>query len=354
MKNINKPYIIGETAFHHEGELDFLIELIDQAADLGLDAIKFHTLFDIQDYIVAKHEAIPILEKISLTKESAETAINHALKKGLEAIVLCNDVQGVDWVIEKGFDLRAIELHSTGLNDLFLLEKAAKFDNTVILGIGGSTLDEVKFAVDFLIDRGKDDILLMHGFQNYPTEYSDIYLDRIEKFGQLFDLPMGYADHTDPANEHNEWLSVLGLTKGAFVIEKHFTTRFGEKRIDAQSAISVDQMKKVKNLAQVVYETLGTKNPLSYSFAELKYGNTGPMKKAPVARTPIAVGEEITLEKIAFKRTVESSNIQQKDILKLIGLKANQDIPQDGIVDFSKVEFEFVVADTSQFKNTKK
>lgn len=354
MRNIKKPYIIGETAFHHEGEIDFLLELIDEASRLGLDAIKFHMLFDINDYFVHDHEGIPVIEKISLSKELVEKAVRYARSKNLDIILLCNDVEAVDWALTNKFDLKALEIHATGLNDIFLLEKVSAFDKTVILGVGGSTIDEVKFAVDYLNERGKNDILLMHGFQNYPTAYTDVFLERIEKFSKLFDLPMGYADHTDPNNENNEWMSVLGLTKGAFVIEKHFTTKFGEKRIDAQAAVSIAQMNKIKELADVVYQALGTSQPLSYSMAELKYGNTGPMKKAPVARVAIAEGEKISLDKIAFKRTKESANIQQKDILKLIGLTAKKNISADEIIDYSKVNFEFVVADTSQFKNTSK
>lgn len=354
MKNITAPYIIGETAFHHEGEIDFLLELIDEANKIGVDAIKFHALFDVHDYFANDHEGIPVIEKITLSENQMGQAVNYARLKNLDVVLLCNDVAAAKWALEHQTEVKAIEIHATGLNDVFLLEQASLFDKTVILGIGGSTIDEVKFAIDYLNERGKSDILLMHGFQNYPTDYQDIFLQRIEKFGKLFDLPMGYADHTDPSNEHNEWISVLGLTKGAFVIEKHFTTKIGEKRIDAQAAISTTQMSKVKELAQILYQTLGLSQPLKYSLPELKYGNTGPMKKAPVARMPIAKGDKISLENVAFKRTTHSSTIQQKDILKFVGLTVNKDLALDEIIDFSKVNFEFSVADTSQFKNTTK
>ena len=52
-----------------------------------------------------------------------------------------------------------------------MLAKASYFKNTVIIGTGGSTLDEIDYAINYLKQKGKDDIFLMHGFQNYPTEY---------------------------------------------------------------------------------------------------------------------------------------------------------------------------------------
>jgi len=37
---IKEPYIIGETAYHHEGDIDYLYKMIDAIAELGLDAVK--------------------------------------------------------------------------------------------------------------------------------------------------------------------------------------------------------------------------------------------------------------------------------------------------------------------------
>lgn len=353
--NINNyPYIVGETAFHHEGEMDFLEELIKAAADIGVNAIKFHALFNIHDYFVKTHEAIPLLQKISLSEKQIEQAVNLARSLNLEVVLLCNDNNAIKWALQHQEKIAAIEIHSTGLNDIFLLNDAAKFSNVVILGVGGSSIDEVKFAIDFLNEHGKKNILLMHGFQSYPTNYEDIFLERIEKYKQLFNLPMGYADHTDPLDKNNEWLSVMGIAKGALVIEKHFTTRFGEKRIDAQSAISIEQLIRVKQNAQTLFSAMGLNQPLYFSSAELNYGQTGPNKKALVAKTTIAKGEEISLQNVAFKRTKDITGIMQKDALKLIGLKAKQAIEQDEIIDFSKVEFRFKAVDFSQFKNTNK
>lgn len=354
MINISKPYIIGETAFHHEGEKDFLYELIDVASNLGLDAIKFHSILDLDDYFVKNHDGYEVIEKIILSKELLLDVIEYANKKNLDVVLLCNDRKSLEWANENHHLIKMIEIHATGINDVFLLDRASKFPKTVIIGTGGGTLDEINFAVKYLNSQGKKDILLMHGFQNYPTNYEDICLERIERLKNLFNLPVGYADHTDPLDENNEWLSVLGLTKGALVIEKHFTTKFGEKRIDAQSAVSIEQMKKIVELSNVVYKSLSLNNPFNYSDAELKYGETGPMKKALVANTFIKKGETITEDKVAFKRTMKSSNIAQKDFINMIGFVAKEDIQLDEIIDYNKVSYAETVVDTSQFKNTNK
>lgn len=350
----NTAYLIGETAFHHQGDKDFLKELIDHGSDAKVDAIKFHLLMDLDAYFVKNHDAYSALEQWLLSPSEWEEVIRYNEAKGLDSIVLCNDPASVDFVLSyKGTSINAIELHATGLNDYLLLQKAAKFKGTVILGVGGSTIDEISFAIDMLNELGQEDIFLMYGFQNYPTRYEDVNLDKMIKLKQLFDLPVGYADHTDPNNEYNEVISTLGVSMGINVCEKHFTHAIGEQRIDAQSAISLEQLKKVRSLMDIIVTCKGH-GSLKMSDGELAYGNTGPMKKAIVARRKIEKGEEIVLENIAFKRTNEGTYILQSFLPKLIGLKANKDIEADAFIDFSNVDYEFKKTDSSQFNANKK
>jgi len=349
----NKPYLIGETAQHHQGDKTFLKTLIDYGSDAKIDAIKFHLLFNIDDYFVKNHEAYEIVNDWVLNEEDWNEIVGYSEAKGLDSVILCNDPQSVDFAINyKGSSIKAIELHATGLNDYLLLQKAAKFQGTVILGVGGSSIDEISFAVDMLNELGQHDIFLMYGFQNYPTRYEDVNLKKMIKLKGLFDLPVGYADHTDPLNEYNEVISTLGICMGINVCEKHFTHVFGKKRIDSQAAISLDQLKKVRNLMDIITTSIGDGN-LKMSEGELAYGNTGPMKKAIVAEINIKKGETITLDKIGFKRTNESTYMLQYFLPKLIGLKANKDINVDEFIDFSNVAYEFKKADASQFKANK-
>jgi len=352
MKNITKPYIIGETAFHHEGDKKIIKELIFYAKQLKLDAIKFHFTVDLDAYMISTHEAINVLRPWCFSEQDWDEILIKATH--IDIVALCNDLKSIKYAINSKANIVAIELHATGLNDVFLLEEATKFEHTVILGTGGSSLDEIDFAVDYLKSKGKNNILLMHGFQNYPTDFKDIKLDRMNKLSTLFNLPVGYADHTDPLDVNNEYISCLGIANGHNVIEKHFTHKFGEKRIDSQAAISIEQMETVKTIAQITFDTIGANTALVLTPAELKYGNTGPMKKAIVAKHNLPKGTKILLENIAFKRTNDSSSIKQNELYKILGNKTNTEIKQDEIIDLKNVNFSFSINDTSQFNNTKK
>ena len=42
-----------------------------------------------------------------------------------------------------------------------MLKKILDYDGVIILGIGGSTIGEIEYAVDFIKKKGKEDILLI-------------------------------------------------------------------------------------------------------------------------------------------------------------------------------------------------
>lgn len=345
----DRPYLIGETAFHHQGDLNFLKELIDAAENLKLDAIKFHLLLDIEDYMIKDHKAINTLRPWCFEAEQWTEILKYADGKNLDLILLCNDVKSIEWVNQLNIVVRAIEIHATGINDVFLLDKATIFDGTVILGTGGSTINEIQYAVDYLKKHGQNDIFLMHGFQNYPTNPSDIRLSRMKILSDLFQLPVGYADHSDPKDINNTLFSVMGVSMGYNVLEKHYTHKYGEERVDSQSAISIKQLEELKQIMEIAYKVYG-QNPLDMSEAEKKYGDTGPMKKAIVAKRKIAAGTLLTLDNMAFKRTNESTSIKQWQLSELLGLSTRQEIKKDEIIDFSKVYFSFKQNSFDQFK----
>ena len=351
--NILRPYIIGETAYNHEGDIKYLYKMIDDIAELHLNAIKFHMLLNLESYMQKKHPLIKESKKWNFSKNQWSEILNYSNKKGLDIIVLCDDVESIEYILEKNINITAIELHASGLNDYFLLNAVSKFNKQIILGVGGSIIDEINFAIDLLGNKGINNILLMYGFQSYPTKYTDINLSKMIKIRDLFKLPIGYADHTAFDDPNNEIISIMAATMGYNILEKHYTPDYGIERIDYHAAVGKMQMLKIKELMMLALKVYGNGN-LKMSEAELKYGNTGPMKKAVVAKKDIKKGEKLTLDNLWFKRTVEESPIKQNQFLQLIGLRALHDIKEDEIVDFSKVEYKFKKVDLVNFTHVEK
>jgi len=338
-KNILRPYIIGETAYNHEGDIKYLYKMTDDIAELKLNAIKFHMLLNSESYMQKKHPLINEIKKWIFSKNQWNKIIDYSNKKGLDIIVLCDDVESIGYILEKNINVTAIELHASGLNDYFLLNAVSKFNKQIMLGVGGSAIDEIQYAVDFLK-------------KSYPTKYNDINLSKILKIRDLFKLPIGYADHTAFDDPNNEIISIMASMIGINILEKHYTPDYGIERIDYHAAVGKMQMLKIKELMELALKVYGNGN-LKMSKAELEYGNTGPMKKAIVAKKDIKKGEKLSMDNLWFKRTVEESPIKQNQFLQLIGLKALHDIKEDEIIDFTKIEYKFKKVDLENFTHTK-
>jgi N,N'-diacetyllegionaminate synthase len=346
------PYIIAETAYNHEGDIKYLHQMIDEIASLKLDAIKFHLLLDLDSYMKKTHPLYRTVKQWIFTENQWNEIFSHAVKKNLKIIALCDDVESIQYLIRKKKKVAALELHATSLNDFFMLREAVKFEGRIILGIGGSSLNDISYAVDFLRHHGKEDILLMYGFQSYPTNYADINLAKMYTIQNLFDLPVGYADHTGYDDPNNVVISISAALMGFPILEKHYTSDPGKERIDYHAAVGKKQMSCIRELMKIAVQVHGS-GQITLSEPEKAYGNIGPMKKAIVAKRDINKGEKLSLENLWFKRSPEESTVQQKQFLQLLGSKAKMDIKKDEVIDFTKIEYTFKTLNIEQFTKVK-
>ena len=241
---IKEPYIIGEVAYNNEGDIKYLYKMINDIYDLKLDAIKFHLGMYPETRMQKIHPLFEKTKEWNFSKKQWDEIISYCNKKKLDIIALCDDVGSLKYINKK--EVESVEIHSTSLNDLFILEEASKFKGNIILGIGGSTLDEISFAIDFLKNKGKNDITLMYGFQSYPTKYEEINLSKMTKLRDLFNLPIGYADHTGFDDSNNEIISSMAAMMGFNILEKHYTPDYGKERIDYHAAVGKKQMNEIK------------------------------------------------------------------------------------------------------------
>jgi sialic acid synthase SpsE len=347
------PYIIAETAYNHEGDIKYLYKMIDEIASLKLNAVKFHLLLNLDSYMKKSHPLYQKMRQWMFTENQWNEIFSFATKKKLDIVALCDDIESIQYIVSKKKKISSLELHATSINDYFMLAEAAKFDGQIILGIGGSSISDISYAVDFLRHHGKQDILLMYGFQSYPTDYADINLAKMHAIYDLFRLPVGYADHTGFDDPNNTVISIAAALMGFPVLEKHYTPDPGKERIDYHAAVGKKQMSCIRDLMKTALQIHGS-GQITLSEPEKAYGNIGPMKKAIVARRDIKKGEKLSLENLWFKRAPEESTIQQKQFLQLLGSKANVDIKKDDVIDFSKIEYKFKTLNLEQFTNVKK
>lgn len=323
-------YLYTETAFHHEGDKNYLLKLIDETKKSGAKGIKFQVLIELNEFMSSLHSSYEEAKNWILSMDEWREVFAYANKLNLDIVLMPLDIKAFDFVDE--FAIKYIEIHSVSFNDTKLLEKLEEIDIPLIFGIGGRTLLEID---NVITKYSQKEIVLMIGFQSFPSDLNDIKLERIKKLQVLYPkCIIGYADHSSYNDEmaitSNEYAYVLG----ARIFEKHITADEGIDRIDYQSAVSSEKIKTI--IKKVSYlESILNLNPsdvFDMSDKEIVYRNR---QKVPTATRKILTGENISEDMISFKMINNDNAISSHD--EVIGKKTLNDIEIDEIFKYEDI-----------------
>lgn len=326
--------IIAETAWHHEGDFLFMKNLVNEICKkTETDFIKLHITLDLDEYISRDHQSYETLKKWLFTRNQWSEIIQIIRFNNKKILLLLNDTKAVEFAAE--FSPEAVELHSVCLNVPRLqnaiiknIDKGAK----IIIGVGGTLLEEINQAVNNFASR---QVVLMFGFQNYPTKYENINLMKINKIQSIYpDLEFGYADHTSWDEEHNELITLLGAANHMKYIEKHVTSHFGEQRCDFSAAISIKMFNSIHDKIKILMEAYGD-GSLSLNAGELEYSRLGPMKMVPCALRNHKKGDVILMDDFDLIRTSQISDITQVESIKIQGKVLKDNIKKDQVLTWS-------------------
>ena len=300
-----KKKLITETAWHHQGEEPFMFELVGALCSSRTDCVKVHLLMDIDEYMHHDHQLYDTLKGWMLSQKLWEKVFGTIKAAGKELLALCNDRKSIDFALENGAS--GLELHAATAHDLYLLghlmDKVKGSDTKIFIGVGALPLEEV----DALYQKELN-MVMMFGVQNYPTKPENLVLARQKRLMQLFPkADFGYADHTEWNHPDNLLLTLMGGMDKTY-IEKHVTIKPGEKRLDYESAISINQMNRLRDWLDLAEQVEGS-GELLKNWGEAQYGKIGPMRKGMMAARNFASGEPFDMDSIVFKRTSQNSDL---------------------------------------------
>jgi N,N'-diacetyllegionaminate synthase len=317
--------LIAETAWHHDGDFNFFKDLVSTIIkETKADYIKFHITLDVDEYMHIDHPAYIWAKERVFSETQWKEILEMTIVSNKKLMLLFNDKKAIDFGMKYKPEL--VEIHSVCLNDVELLQQlslAVSPETKIVLGVGGSDLYEIENAISVLDKRN---IVLMHGFQNYPTKYTDINFGKILKIMQLNpEYEQGYADHTAWDNENNILITLLGANLGMHYIEKHVTTIYGQERVDWPAAISIEMFNELSEKLDIVKKAFGN-SLLKLNEGEKSYSTFGVNKKAAVLKKDMKKEEVLTKNSFSFKRTEQSSDLSQLDALDNIGQKIIKDL----------------------------
>lgn len=329
-------YVIAEMACAHEGKPDLAHRLVDIAAEARADAVQLQ-LFSVRRLVSPYHPNYAGASRLEIPLTEWPGIIGHAKQRGLH--VWANAFDDNALTVAMSEDVDALKLHSSDLSNPRMLDAVGSTGKPVSLAVGGSTLDEISQAVFRLRERGTTDLILMHGYQGYPTAPQDSRLGFVETLRRLFDCPVGYQDHTDGASELAVILPLVAIAMGACVLEKHYTDNRAGKGTDYEAALDPQDLARFVQLVRETDAAIGDGAVRPLSPAELKYRHM--FKKTIVAACSIKKGEIFTEDMLAFMRA--GSGLLPAEVTKIIGRQSRHDIPQFAtitLVDLLPVEEE--------------
>lgn len=298
LKINNKLYLIAEMACAHDGDIEKAKALIDSAANAGVDAIQLQ-VFSVNHQVIPNHQLHGLLCSLEFQEHSWQEIFAYAKKYDMAVFSFTYDIPSLQLALRLGID--GIKLSSADLSNPEMLEAAAKSGLLITLGTGASTLDEIGIALETIRNAGGEKIVLMHGVQNFPTALEDANLEHIKLLQRVFNLPVGYQDHTDASLEMSKVIDLVALGMGASILEKHITLDRSQKGTDYQAALEPQELKTWVQTMRSASIALGTDQIRPLTESDLTYRKF--QKKSIVASTSILVGDVITRDKVAFLRT---------------------------------------------------
>lgn len=324
--NYKKGIVVAEISANHGRSLKKAVLMMKEIKKCGAEAVKFQTYTPDTLTIDVNNEFF----RVKLSKWKGQTLYQlyrkaftpwgwfKKLKRvsddlGLFFLSTSFDKTAVDFLEELG--VAAHKIASFELNDLPLIEYAAKTGKPLIMSTGMATESEIREAVKTARDAGTKEIMLLKCVSNYPAEPKEMNLATIHDMQKRFGCPVGLSDHTLGIA-----VAAAARSLGAVLIEKHFTMSRKDKTADSFFSIEPDELRELVNSVNTINSALG----------EVRYGATVREKDSRIYRRSlfavrdIRSGEMFTADNIRSIRP--AYGMPPKKLNFVLGKKARVDI----------------------------
>lgn len=326
-------FVIAEAGVNHNGSPDLALALVDQAAEIGADAVKFQTFSadrlvtrtagkaDYQNRTTSPTESQhAMLRRLELDEVTQQSLLVRARERGIQFLSSPFDEESAD-LLER-LDLPVFKIPSGELTNLPYLEHLARKGRPMILSTGMATLGEVEQALETIRTAGDPPTALLHCVTEYPAPYGEINLQAMTTLHRAFGRPVGYSDHTTGME-----ISVAAVALGACIIEKHFTLDRNMPGPDHKASLDVAQFRELVSAIRHVSAALGdgVKRP-----AHCELANRDVARKSLVAARPIRKGEVLDRAALAIKRP--GTGIAPAALAHVLGRRAARDLEADEVL----------------------
>jgi N-acetylneuraminate synthase/N,N'-diacetyllegionaminate synthase len=332
-------YIIAEIGSNHNYNLRIASKMIDEAAECGVDAVKFQTLY--ADDFISKHitpdeyglnrlynEATwrEVLQKhLILPFEWYGELVPRIRRCGLDFITTVHSDRSLAFALKHKPD--AIKIASMDLTNIPFISIVASIGLPVIISTGMGSKADIERAVLAVDLKGCKNFALMHCVSEYPANYENLNLKFLSVLENAFSRPVGFSDHSLGVVS-----SIVAATQGAAVIEKHFTLDQKAKGPDHPFALEPTTLKRLVTEVHQAEIILGSTR---HQISERERENSIKYRRSIVANGRLRAGEVITSEKFKFQRP--GYGIQPYEVEQLVGCTTKYDIGDEQVITWEMV-----------------
>ncbi len=328
-------FIIAEAGVNHNGSLELAKQLIDVAADAGVDAVKFQTFR--ADKLVSKtaqkaqyqkqttdvsESQYEMIKKLELDETAHHELIDYCKTKNILFLSTPFDHESIELLNNLGMNI--FKIPSGEITNLPYLRHIGSLCKEVILSTGMADLGEIEDTLDVLIASGtpKEQITVLHATTEYPCPIEDVNLRAMQTIERAFGVKVGYSDHTNGIE-----VPIAAVAMGASVIEKHFTLDKTMEGPDHKASLEPHELNAMVCAIHNIEKALGDgiKKP---SASETK--NMNIARKSIVASCFITQGEFLCTDNITVKRPGNGINPMRWD--EIIGTVAKRDYYEDELI----------------------
>jgi len=328
--------VIAEAGVNHNGDLCLARRLVDAAARAGADMVKFQTfkteqlvtrtarLAEYQKRNVRNARSqYAMLKRLELDADAHRQLMRRCAQRHITFLSTAFDSDSVDLLAR--LRLPYWKIPSGEITNVPLLRRIGAFQSRVILSTGMATLEEIERALNALVGAGTKlaDVTVLHCTTAYPAPYSDVNLRAMLTLRDVFDVAIGYSDHTDGME-----IAIAAVALGASVIEKHFTLDRTLPGPDHKTSLDPGQLRAMVAAIRHVERALGDgrKRP-----APSERSNRRLARKSIVAARPIRAGEAFTARNLTVKRPGTGLSAAEWD--RVIGRKARRAFLVDELIE---------------------
>ncbi len=245
--------IIAEAGVNHNGNFNKALELIEVAASAGADYVKFQTFNSKQIVSKTAKKAVyqientsngdtqlKMLQKLEIPLEWYPKLIAHCKTHQIQFLSTGFDCESIE-LLER-YNIPLYKIPSGEITHKALLQQIAKKNKPVILSTGMAIKDEIKNALDVLLNEGLsiEQITVLHCNTQYPTPLKDVNLRAMLDIKNTFGVKVGYSDHTLGIE-----VPIAAVALGASVIEKHFTLDKTLEGPDHKASLNPTELKQM-------------------------------------------------------------------------------------------------------------